>query len=219
MAAGFFNKDPHVIRWLKRLVDGIARLLIRLRFTPMVLTMLGLLLGLTGAVLVGQGHFTAAFFILLAALVADATDGAVARAKGSEGEAGAFLDSVLDRYVDIAIFLGIAWYYIKDGQDLLALVAFAGLVGAVVTSYAAARASSLGVSRYVGPLARLHRAVLMMIGIALPFTLPVVLWLLAILGNWTAINRIRVYSRMLQTPPPLEAAPVESPLEEPIASP
>ncbi len=219
MAAGFFSKDPHGNRPLKRLVDGIASLLIWLRFTPMTLTILGLLLGLGGAVLVGLGWFGTAFFILLAALVADATDGAVARAKRSAGEAGAFLDSVLDRYVDIAIFLGLAWYYIKAGDDVLALVAFAGLIGAVVTSYAAARASSLGVSQYVGPLARLHRAVLMMVGIAFPITLPVVLWLLAILGNWTAINRIRVYSSLLRKRTPSGNMPVEQPVEEPVASP
>ncbi|MEM1270638.1 MAG: CDP-alcohol phosphatidyltransferase family protein [Bacteroidota bacterium] len=195
---GLVNTDPHVVRWLKSFAEFGARVFISVGLTATALTALAFVLGLAGAVLVAMGLFGWAFVLLLVSVIFDAVDGSVARTQGVSSQTGAFLDSTLDRYVDIAIFLGISWYFFEAGDKTLAFVTFAGLIGAVVTSYSTARASSLGVSQYVGPFGRLHRALTVLAGVGLPFLLPAAVWVLAIFGNLTAVNRLITYTKILR---------------------
>jgi len=126
--------------------------------------------------------------IILAGLF-DMLDGEVARVTSSETQFGAFYDSVIDRYSDIMILQGLMVYYARE--QMLGYVVLVGIVimGAVLTSYARARAESLIPSCKVGFMERPERIVLLIIG-ALSNRMEAVLWILAVLGNWTVFDRI-----------------------------
>ena len=91
-----------------------------------------------------MGNFTAGILFLILSGIGDLLDGAVARATDTVSDFGAFLDSTLDRYVDTLIFLGISLYYVRAGDMLMTVVTYFALLGAVVTSYTAARAGIFG---------------------------------------------------------------------------
>lgn len=116
-------------------------------------------------------------------------DGEVARASGSQTSFIAFYDSVMDRYFDIILLQGLMVWYARNQR--LGYVVLIGVVfmGAVLTSYARARAESLIPACKVGFMERPERLVLLIIG-ALADRMEAVLWILAILGNWTVFSRI-----------------------------
>ena len=126
----------------------------------------------------------------------DMVDGALARLSQSESKFGAFLDSTLDRYSESITFLGLAVYYANEGSSQThLLLIFLTLVGSWAVSYTRARAEGLDVECKVGILQRPERLVLLIAGLILGFVLPV-LWVLAVMTNITAIQRIyEVYSR------------------------
>jgi CDP-diacylglycerol--glycerol-3-phosphate 3-phosphatidyltransferase len=182
-------------------VQPLALALARAGVQANWLTYLGFLLNCVVAVLVAQGWLGVggAMFLIVNAL--DFLDGAVARAAGTAGAFGAFLDSVLDRYSEAVVFVGlIAWYSRQD--DLLALVfAALALSGSFMVSYCRARAEGLGMDCEVGLLQRPERIVILGIGLMLaeylhPTILVAVLVALAILTNFTAAQRMRHVSRL-----------------------
>ena len=138
--------------------------------------------------------------IILAGLF-DMLDGEVARVSRTETRFGAFYDSVIDRYSDIIILQGLLVYYAR--HQMLGYVVLVGVVimGAVLTSYARARAESLIPSCKVGFMERPERIVLLIIG-GLANRMEAVLWILAILGNWTVISRIYYTWKELPKPKP-----------------
>jgi CDP-diacylglycerol--glycerol-3-phosphate 3-phosphatidyltransferase len=116
-------------------------------------------------------------------------DGEVARRTKRVTTFGAFFDSVIDRYSDLLLLLGLIHWYAK--WDQLFYVALTGLVliGSVMTSYTRARAESLIPQCKVGFLERPERIVLLIIG-ALFNRMAAVLWIMAFLSNWTVSQRI-----------------------------
>jgi CDP-diacylglycerol--glycerol-3-phosphate 3-phosphatidyltransferase len=173
----------------KFILDKIVRLLTLLRINPNFLTFFGVLISLWAAFEFGYGDlFNGALVIILAGLF-DMLDGEVARVSQSETRFGAFYDSVIDRYSDIIILQGLLVYYAR--HQMLGYVVLVGVVimGAVLTSYTRARAESLIPSCKVGFMERPERVVLLIIG-GLANRMEAVLWILAVLGNWTVINRI-----------------------------
>ena len=119
----------------------------------------------------------------------DMLDGEVARVTRSETRFGAFYDSVIDRYSDVILLQGLMVWYAR--QQMLGYVVLVGVVflGAVQTSYARARAESLIPSCKVGFMERPEWTVLLII-VGLSNRMEAVLWILAVLGNWTVIARI-----------------------------
>lgn len=195
------NENQKLIRFKDKVVKPIARFLIRLRIRPTGLNLLGLILGIIGSIFLALGDFKISLLILLFAGLADALDGTVARELGIESPFGTFLDATLDRYVDSGIFIGISIYYIGLNNQFMMIVTLIALVGAYVTSYTAAKASSLGINRYIGFLGRPQRVILLLVGIVFPKILSIIIWILAILGNLTAIYRIVFYLKALQSVP------------------
>lgn len=116
-------------------------------------------------------------------------DGQVARINQSATEFGAFYDSVIDRYSDVIILQGLMVHYAREQR--LGYVVLVGVVvmGAVLTSYTRARAESLIPKCKVGFMERPERIVLLIIG-GLSGRMEAVLWVLAVLGNWTVFDRI-----------------------------
>jgi CDP-diacylglycerol---glycerol-3-phosphate 3-phosphatidyltransferase len=186
----------------KRVIDAMVRGLARSRINPNVLTFLGLLMNIGCGVLFGYGMFFKAGLLMILANIFDMFDGQVARLRGRVTRFGAFFDSVIDRYSDIIVFVGIMVYYarLSSGHSTL-LVTLTGLalVGSVMISYSRARAESLDIACKVGFLERPERVVLLIIGsltevgpATSPFLhkMPQVLWVLAVLSHWTVVHRI-----------------------------
>jgi len=186
----------------KRVIGAIVRGLARSRINPNALTFMGLLMNIGCGVLFGYGMFFKAGLLMILANIFDMFDGQVARLRGRVTCFGAFFDSVIDRYSDIIVFVGIMVYYARatSGHSTL-LVALTGLalVGSVMISYSRARAESLDIACKVGFLERPERVVLLIIGSLMevgpatsPFLhkMPQVLWVLAVLSHWTVVHRI-----------------------------
>ena len=189
------NEHPVVLQLRNRVARPLGRLLVGLGVGPTILNIIGLVTGILAAFLVGSGHFHMAALALLLSGLADVMDGTVARMRGVESAFGAYFDSVCDRYVDTAIFLGVAWYFMQQQAPLYVFLGFLGLVGTVVTSYARARAESLSMaSRYVGFMNRPERVLLLLVGFIMPNTLPAIVWILAVLTNLTAAHRVLFYA-------------------------
>ena len=126
--------------------------------------------------------------MILAALC-DLLDGPVARRQGRVSLFGGFLDSIFDRYADLILFLGLLVYFSSVNRFGYAILAGAAMAGAVMVSYAKARAESLTPTVEVGFWERPERLALMILG-ALVNRMDVVLWILAIGPNITVIHRI-----------------------------
>ena len=169
--------------------DPIGRALLRLHLRPNQLTLMGLGVSLLAAGAFVSGHTRTAGGLVLLAGLFDFFDGSLARAAGLVTPFGAFLDSVIDRYSDIVVLLGIVVFFASMGQRRVAFVAMAGLAGSVMVSYTRARAESIGVSCTVGVMERPERMICLIAGSLLDALEPA-LWVLAVLANVTAVHRI-----------------------------
>jgi len=185
----------------------IVRVLTYFRINPNLLTFTGVLISLWAAWKFGHGDFFQGGLVVLLAGLFDMLDGEVARVGRSETRFGAFYDSVIDRYSDIIILQGLMVYYARE--QMLGYVVLVGVVfmGAVLTSYARARAESLITTCKVGFMERPERIVLLIIG-GLTDRMEAVLWILALLGNWTVINRI--YYTWKELPKPVSSSNVRT---------
>ncbi|TVR25807.1 MAG: CDP-alcohol phosphatidyltransferase family protein [Nitriliruptor sp.] len=167
----------------------LGRGLGRTGVSPNTLTTLGLLLTASAAVLVAVQRFHLAAAVLIVGGMMDVLDGSVARATERSTPFGGFYDSVSDRISDGLILGGIAWA-VRDQPRLLAL-ALAALVAAFLTSYVRAKAESIDLDCSVGVLERAERAMLIIVGLLLhPWLFEPVLWLLAVGGTVTVVQRI-----------------------------
>lgn len=196
----------------KRIIGAIVRGVSRSRISPNALTFIGLLINIGCGLLYGYGMFFKAGLLMILANVFDMLDGQVARLRGRVTRFGGFFDSVMDRYSDIIVYVGIMVFYARDTEKhstlLVALTGLA-LVGSVMVSYSRARAESLDIACKVGFLERPERVVLLIIGslteigpASNPFLhkMPQVLWVLAILSHWTVVHRIYHTWRELREP-------------------
>lgn len=179
---------------LYKIVDGLALT----RISPNVLTFIGLVINVVAALLFGFASadnnqprlFFYAGLVIIGAGIFDMVDGRVARATNQVTDFGAFFDSVIDRYSDVALFFGLLVYYARaDRFFYVVLVAFV-MVSSVMVSYTRARAESLIKQCKVGFMERPERIVLVIIG-ALFNRMAPVLWVIAVLSTITVIHRIR----------------------------
>lgn len=185
--------------WTK-VISPVAHLLIRLGVSPDAVTVVGTLGVVAGAlVFFPQGELLTGVLVITAFVFSDLLDGTMARLTGRSSPFGAFLDSTLDRVGDGAIFAGLALYFAGPGDSRLYLVlALICLVMGGVTSYARARAESVGFQAKVGIAERADRlvAILVMTGLGAIFDLPelmyLALWALAVASTVTVIQRIWV---------------------------
>lgn len=170
-------------------LDPIGAFLNRIGLMPNTMTILGLIGNTVGAVFLSQGRMRIGGLIILAMGPVDALDGTMARLRGEPSEFGAFVDSVTDRYSELVIFGGLLVYYIREADLLLALVTFVAAGGSVLVSYIRARASSLGYDTKVGILTRMERYLVLAPSLVLNIAW-VGVWIIAILANITALQRI-----------------------------
>jgi CDP-diacylglycerol--glycerol-3-phosphate 3-phosphatidyltransferase len=170
-------------------LDPIGAFFNRIGLMPNTMTILGLLGNTVGAYFLSQGQMTYGGLIILAMGPVDALDGTMARLRGEPSEFGAFVDSVTDRYSELVIFGGLLIYYVQAGDLVMALVTYFAASGSVLVSYVRARASSLGYDTKVGILTRMERYLVLAPTLVLGYPW-VGLWIIAILANITALQRI-----------------------------
>lgn len=190
--------------WVRAGARRIVPALHALRLTPNILTMVGLCICAGSAVLIALGFLIPGGLLLLFASGFDILDGALARVTGREQRYGAFLDSTVDRYAEAITYIALLAYFIFHGHHTLEpmLIIFA-LTGSLLVSYVRARAQSLGFNGDGGWLARPERVVITVIGLVITPLLIWALWILAVLTNFTAIQRIWVvWQQARRTPAP-----------------
>ncbi|MDP2953761.1 MAG: CDP-alcohol phosphatidyltransferase family protein [Chloroflexota bacterium] len=178
----------------KRLTEPVAEGLCRLGVTANALTVSGFLLSLVTAwVLVGGQFFWGGVLVLFSSAF-DLLDGAVARASGRPTPFGAMLDSTLDRFSEAALFFGLLVFYAARSSTPEVLLIFRALEGSRMVTYFRARAEGLGLRGEVGIFSREQRVIVLALGLILspwlPFSLLVVLGLLAIFTHLTAVQRL-----------------------------
>ncbi len=178
------------------LLHAIVRGLALTRISPNVLTFIGLVINIIAALLFGHASgnsqprmFFYAGLVIIGAGIFDMVDGRVARATNQVTTFGAFFDSVIDRYSDIALFFGLLVYYARTNRFFYVVLVGLVMTTSVMVSYTRARAESLIPSCKVGFLERPERIVLVIIG-ALFNRMAPVLWVIAVLSTITVIHRI-----------------------------
>lgn len=179
--------------WLRQksraFIDPIVTVIGRTGLTPNMLTLIGLLLNVGVAVVLARGGIALGGWLLLLAMSFDGLDGSLARLTGRQSSFGAFFDSTLDRYSEAVIYGGLLFYYMDQGARTEMLLVYAAIVGSIMVSYARARAEGLGLECKVGLATRLERVILIAAGLILQ-RVTLALWLVAILANLTAVQRI-----------------------------
>jgi len=171
------------------LLDPAVAFLDRIGVHPNHLTALGVLGTTIAAYLVSQGQFTWAGIVVLIIGPVDALDGPLARRRGEPVAFGAFVDSVADRYSELALYAGLLWMAQGSGDWRLSFLVYFAAFGSVLVSYVRARAQSLGMDAKGGVLTRVERFIIMTA--CLIFNVPFIgVGVLAIGTNLTAIQRI-----------------------------
>jgi CDP-diacylglycerol--glycerol-3-phosphate 3-phosphatidyltransferase len=163
--------------------------LIRSGIHPNALTVIGLMISCVAGWIYGVGTLGWAATILLLAGLFDLLDGAVAREGSRMSRYGAFLDSNVDRYAEIVVFVGILWRF--RGDELTQVASLLAITGSLMVSYTKARAEGLGHQVTGGLLQRPERVILLALGTYLGVGgLKTVLWVLAVLTNLTSVQRM-----------------------------
>lgn len=172
---------------------AIIRLIVRglalSRIHPNVLTFLGLVISSYAGYLLAQGKFQFAGWVIIGGGLFDMVDGRVARETNRVTRFGAFFDSVLDRYSDLAVFFGLLLWYGGINRPGYVVLTSIAMSACVMISYARARSENLIPSCKVGFLERPERVVLVIIGALFDRMAPV-LWVTAVLGTITVVHRM-----------------------------
>ena len=178
---------------LRMIIDAC----VALRIHPNVLTFIGVLINVAAACALGLGRFVTAGFIMVVANIFDFIDGKVARELKAVSKFGGFWDSVIDRFSDISLFIGLIFLYSQLRRTDYVMVTALAMMFAIMTSYTRARAESLIPQCKVGFMERPERIVLFMLG-AFTNRMAAVMWVILVLSIFTVADRIILTYRELR---------------------
>jgi len=172
-------------------LNPIVSLATKLNVHPNTFTTISFLFGIVAAYLVAVGPLRLASLFILLSGMCDTIDGKLARHSGKVTRFGALYDSTLDRYGEVVYFFGMAYRFIKTDWYWTTVAVAIGLGGSLMVSYVRARAEGLGFECKVGIMQRAERLVLLGFGGLIDIhVLMAVLWILAVMSNFTAVQRI-----------------------------
>jgi CDP-diacylglycerol--glycerol-3-phosphate 3-phosphatidyltransferase len=214
-----------LIYYLLWVIAPVERMLIRARVSPNALSSFGLVLSLVAAATLARGWFDVGGWLYLFVGIVDLFDGRVARATGRTSRAGAFYDSVVDRYSECAIFAGLGAYY-RDSW--VAAIVVAALIGSLMVSYVRSRAEAFGAATLAarGAMQRPERIFLLGVSLAAApfvaartelgphpmfFVAVAAIGVLALTSHFTALSRTIVVFRGLADESPSAAATNDAP--------
>ena len=170
-------------------LSALISVSVALRVHPNVLTFVGVLINVLAALALALGRFTLAGSIMIVANVFDFIDGKVAEQLELRSAFGGFWDSVMDRFSDISLFIGLIYLYAQLGRTDYVMITALTMMFSVLTSYTRARAESVIVKCKVGFMERPERIVLFMIG-AFTNRMAAVLWVICVLSILAVADRI-----------------------------
>ncbi len=170
---------------------------VALRIHPNILTFVGVIINVAAAWALALGKFVTAGAIMVVANIFDFIDGKVALELKEVSAFGGFWDSVIDRFSDIALFIGLIYLYSERGRTDYVMVTALAMMFAIMTSYTRARAESIIKKCKVGFMERPERIVLFMIG-AFTNRMAAVMWVILVLSIFTVADRIILTYRELQ---------------------
>jgi CDP-diacylglycerol--glycerol-3-phosphate 3-phosphatidyltransferase len=171
------------------LLQHVVSALAATGLTPNMFTFLGLAVNSWAAAFFAMGRFRAAAAVLFLAAFLDMADGQVARRVGRVTAFGAFLDSTLDRYSDLALYMGLVVYYTLIGRPFYMTLAAVAMASSFMVSYSRARAESLIPSCKVGFMERPERLVLLILG-GVFLRMAQALWVIAVISTITVVHRV-----------------------------
>jgi CDP-diacylglycerol--glycerol-3-phosphate 3-phosphatidyltransferase len=172
-----------------KIIVLIVRALALSRIHPNALTFIGLVINAGAAVLLASGNFLAAGLVIIGAALFDMVDGRVARETNQVTRFGGYFDSVVDRYSDLVLLMGLLGYYASFQRFFYVVLTAVVMTGSVMVSYTRARAECVIPKCKVGFMERPERIVLLILG-ALFNRMAPVLWVIAVLSNITVIHRM-----------------------------
>ena len=182
-------------RWV---LNPAVELLYRVGIHPNQLTLAGVLGSVAAAILVSQGFFSWGGLVMLLTGPVDALDGALARRRGEAQDFGAFVDSVTDRYSELAVYAGLLWVAQLRGEQVLTMAVYFAAIGSALVSYVRARAQSLGFESKGGWFSRVER--FLILSVCLLISQPLLgAGLIAIGANFTALQRIWYVRKMAKS--------------------
>ncbi len=179
----------------------------RAGFSPLGVSILGLVISLLAGLVVARGHLFWGALVFLIGSALDMFDGDLARLQGTVSRRGAFLDSCFDRLGESGLFAGLAWYYmeaLREPHPVAVLLILATVVGSLTTSYVRARAEGVGETCFVGLLQRPERIVLLVGGMLLGWR--ILIFVLAFLAAATLATTLQ---RLIHVAAKLPAAGAE----------
>ncbi len=179
-------------------LQGTSKIALRLGLRPNNLTFIGLGVNLLAAWAIAVGEWLQGCSLIVLAGFFDILDGAVARNCRQASAFGSFLDSVLDRYSDLSLLVGLLIYYSYQGMILYQILLGAAIMGTALTPYTRARAETLIPKCNVGVMERPERVLLVFLGAAIESIMPIVVWILAIFTNVTVIQRVHYTWREME---------------------
>lgn len=174
------------------MLKPVAAFLAKLRLTPTAVTVIGLAVTVTGAALIGSGRLVAGSITAGVGVLLDALDGPLARHLGTASERGAFLDTMSDRFGEVAVWVGLA-VYLSEDQRLL-ILCIVSLAFSLLVPYVRAKAEMAGHEGKGGWMGRAERMILILtgvglVGLGLPIMEPL-LWVFVVLTGFTVFQRI-----------------------------
>jgi len=179
-------------------LQGTSKIAQRVGLRPNTLTFIGLGVNLLAAWAIAVGEWLQGCSLIVLAGFFDILDGAVARNCRQASAFGSFLDSVLDRYSDLSLLVGLLIYYSRQGMTLYQILLGAAIMGTALTPYTRARAETLIPKCNVGVMERPERILLVFLGAAIESIMPIVVWILAIFTNVTVIQRVHYTWRQMK---------------------
>ncbi|HDH04555.1 MAG TPA: CDP-alcohol phosphatidyltransferase family protein [Nitrospirae bacterium] len=181
--------------FLDRPLSSLAK---TININPNLITIAGFVITTAAAITLPQNLALGGALILFGGLF-DIFDGIIARVNNRSTNFGAFLDSVLDRYSDAFLFLGFSWYFYRNNSVTGVYLSLGTMIGALIISYARARAEGLGKNCHTGIMERPERVVLMAFGALTGWVMPV-MWIMIVLTHVTALQRIYHVWKVMRKP-------------------
>jgi phosphatidylglycerophosphate synthase len=178
---------------------AIIQTCVAFRIHPNILTFVGVIINAIAAWHLAQGHFIRAGIVMIVANIFDFIDGKVAVELGAVSKFGGFWDSVIDRFSDILLFIGLIYLYSHLRRTDYVMVTSLAMMFSIMTSYTRARAESMITKCKVGFMERPERIVLFMIG-AFTNRMAAVLWVILVLSIFTVADRVIHTYRELRQP-------------------
>ena len=173
----------------QKILLTVSSCLLKIGLMPNLITLLGLLGNIGAALFISKGKFVIGGIIALAMGTFDAIDGTMARLLGEPSKFGCFFDSLIDRYSEMTLLLGIVVYFSSIDNNIGIILVYLALCGSFLVSYIRARAEGLGVEVRKGILTRVERLLILVISLLFRQPLMGVL-IIALLGNFTALQRL-----------------------------